>query len=253
MTQWWKIKVKPLEEEKENKKEELEKEEKQSLLNNELDRPRNFEKSIIISRQYYNLLIGLILIYGFITNYFECYYLTDLVLAFFFEHPIVFMGGYFVMAIFGCYLSKNYDNPWISFLGYNLVVVPVGLIVSIAVSIYDNVTVLNVCILTGTVACVMTCLSIAFPKIFAKLGYVLSVILLILFIHDLIWFFWGSSQYPTAWDIVAAILFSLYIGYDWYKAQNQEYYTLDAAVDACVGLYLDIVNLFLRLLRLKRK
>ena len=37
------------------------------------------------------------------------------------------------------------------------------------------------------------------------------------------------------------------IGYDWAEAQTKAY-TLDNAVDSVVGLYLDIINLFLRIL-----
>jgi FtsH-binding integral membrane protein len=44
-----------------------------------------------------------------------------------------------------------------------------------------------------------------------------------------------------------AALFCGYIAYDWAKAQ-EESPTADNAVDACVGLYLDIINLFLRIL-----
>ena len=52
---------------------------------------------------------------------------------------------------------------------------------------------------------------------------------------------------PKWWDWVVALLFCGYIGYDWAEAQNNAK-TLDNAIDSAVALYLDIINLFLRLL-----
>lgn len=50
-------------------------------------------------------------------------------------------------------------------------------------------------------------------------------------------------------DYIGAGIFSLYIGYDMYRA-NSMTKTMDNAVDICVDLYLDIINLFLFLLRI---
>ena len=44
-----------------------------------------------------------------------------------------------------------------------------------------------------------------------------------------------------------AVIFALYIGYDWVKAQ-QYVHTLDNAVDSALDIYMDIINLFLRVL-----
>ena len=52
---------------------------------------------------------------------------------------------------------------------------------------------------------------------------------------------------PQWWDWLVALLFCGYIGYDWAKAQEKRK-TLDNAVDSAVDLYLDIINLFVRLL-----
>ena len=49
--------------------------------------------------------------------------------------------------------------------------------------------------------------------------------------------------------ILSAGLFSLYIGYDVYRSQ-QFPHTVDNAIDCAVDLYLDIINLFLNLLRI---
>jgi len=53
-------------------------------------------------------------------------------------------------------------------------------------------------------------------------------------------------------DYIGAGLFSLYIGYDMYRA-NHVAKTLDNAIDISIDLYLDIVNLFLFVLRILGK
>ena len=47
--------------------------------------------------------------------------------------------------------------------------------------------------------------------------------------------------------LVGSIIILGYIGYDWAKAQEKRK-TLDNAVDSAVDLYLDVINLFVRLL-----
>ncbi len=54
----------------------------------------------------------------------------------------------------------------------------------------------------------------------------------------------------SAWiDWVVVLIFCGYIGYDWGRA-NQIPKTLDNAVDSAAALYMDIINLFLRILRI---
>ena len=49
--------------------------------------------------------------------------------------------------------------------------------------------------------------------------------------------------------VISALIFSCYIGYDWTRAQSGPK-TVDAAIDSALSIYLDIVNLFLDLLRI---
>ena len=50
-------------------------------------------------------------------------------------------------------------------------------------------------------------------------------------------------------DWIVALLFCGYIGYDWARA-NAIPNTLDNAIDSAAALYLDIINLFIRLLHI---
>ena len=97
------------------------------------------------------------------------------------------------------------------------------------------------------IAVIMTVLSGIFPDFFAKLGGMLLASLFAIIIGSALCMFLGWSTYYLS--IFAAAIFSLYIGYDMYRAQRYPK-TADNAVDCAVDIYLDIINLFLRLLRI---
>ena len=84
------------------------------------------------------------------------------------------------------------------------------------------------------------------PEIFKSIGMTLSICLIGVIVIELLMIILGLAQ-PQWWDWLVALLFCGYIGYDWSKAQ-EECKTLDNAVDSAVSLYLDIINLFIRLL-----
>ena len=63
----------------------------------------------------------------------------------------------------------------------------------------------------------------------------------------LLYFITGKN--PEIFDFLVVGIMAGYIGYDWARAQALPK-TLDNAVDSAAALYVDIVILFLRLLRL---
>lgn len=199
-----------------------------------------------LSIRAYNLVIGLVLIWGFAVNMLMCTFCTDIFMGW---NPIAVIIGYFVVAIAGIAISKFSSNPFISFIGYNMVVVPVGVLLSIALTEYDQVSIMNALMVTTAVTIVMILLASIIPNVFLSMGKVLFACLLGVIIFELIFMLIGIAT-PSLWDIGVALSFCGYIGYDWADAQNKEY-TLDNAVDSVVGLYLDIVltcqyNFFLK-------
>ena len=74
------------------------------------------------SSQIYNLIIGLVLLYGFGVNYLKVQTIEPQVIAGI--NQWVFLGGYFASCFAGIYLFNTSPNPLVSFVGYNLVVVP---------------------------------------------------------------------------------------------------------------------------------
>lgn len=203
----------------------------------------------ILSARTYNLALGGAVLYGLWVNVLMYFVFGDAALQL---NPIVFIIGYFACAITGIVISAKSNNPAISFLGYNLVVVPVGLVVGIVVKSYvkngDASLVFQAIVLTVVITSAMIALSIMFPEFFSKLGGLLFGALLGLIIAELLsLFLFPWAQNAFAW--IGAVIFTLYIGYDYWKAQEYPK-TLDNAVDSAVDIYLDIINLFLKILQI---
>jgi hypothetical protein len=58
--------------------------------------------------------------------------------------------------------------------------------------------------------------------------------------------------YPNIFAIIGIFIFSLYVGYDW--ARGQQYpSTASYACFTALQLYMDIINIFIRILRLLSK
>ena len=88
------------------------------------------------------------------------------------------------------------------------------------------------------------------PGLFEKLGGALLGCLGGLVLCEIVLLLCGVRQ--TVIDWVASGLFALYIGYDIHRSQKFVK-TVDNAVDSALDIYMDIANLFLRLLSLMSK
>lgn len=203
----------------------------------------NFADSITAST--YNLIIGGVLLYGFIVNALIVWLGSNFFISVASKHYFMFIIGYFILCIVGSAISFKAQNPFISFLGYNLVVVPIGAVLAVSLPFYYISDILLAIVTTGAVTAVMMILGTAFPRAFAKMGRTLFISLLIGLIANIIATFLGYAGNAFNWIFV--VIFSLYIGYDWQKAQMYPK-TADNAVDCALDLYLDIINLFIRLL-----
>ena len=198
-----------------------------------------------MSSRAYNMLIGAVLLWGFVVNAIMCTFFADVFMSW---NIYVVLIGYFVIAFFGIHLSLSNDDPFISFIGYNLVVLPVGVVLSIFISLIETTPyhIMNTIIVTGGLTIFMILAAMIFPDFFEGLGHILFLTLLGIIIVEFITII-ISKELPTWWDLGVAAVFCFYIGYDWAMAQDKSK-TADNAIDTCVALYLDIINLFMRLL-----
>ena len=211
-----------------------------------LQKKRRLESCIgtELSPQSYNLLIGFVLLYGFIINAIMVQFAAPYVAG---MNQWVLLIGYFVSCLVGAIIVNVSHSPVISFLGYNLIVVPLGAVLSLCLPAYPAESITAAAVMTGAVTFLMMLMGTTFPKFFSKLGRTLFFSLLIGVIVEIIATLFGYGGDIFNWFFV--IIFSLYIGYDWNRAQ-QYYKSADNAVDSAVDLYLDIINLFLRILSL---
>lgn len=199
-----------------------------------------------VSGATYNLVIGLVLCWGFLVNWVIVREVNTAWLANI--NPWIFFVGYFASCFFGIFLFNKSEEPAISFIGYNFVVVPFGLIVNLVVSRYQPTLVMQAIQVTASVTVVMMVLGTLFPQFFQAIYAGLIVSLLGVLVIELFQIFvLGIHSNWIDWAV--AIIFCGYIGYDWGRA-NQIPKTVDNAIDSAAAIYMDIINLFLRILRI---
>lgn len=186
--------------------------------------------------------VGIVLSIGFLINYFIVSNVApETVMAI---NPWVLIIGYFVCCFTGIFLSKSSDNPLISFIGFLLVVVPIGFVITPFIHGLDPDIVVNAALFTALLTAIMGAGGFLFPSLFKSLGGILFWGLLAAIIVEITLLVMGVKQ--SFMDYIVALIFLGFIGYDFAEAQDDEP-TLDAAIDRAVALYLDIINLFLRI------
>ena len=88
-----------------------------------------------------------------------------------------------------------------------------------------------------------------FPAFFQRIYRTLGLALLIVIAVRLVEIFIFRTEYGII-DWAVVLIFCGYIGYDWGRA-NRIPKTVDNAIGSAAALYIDIVNLFARILRIR--
>ena len=200
-----------------------------------------------LSARSYNLALTGLLAYGLLLNAVIVYYFAyPLMNALQGVSPWLLLAGYLVPTFLGIFLAAKSQNPAVSFVGYNLVVLPIGIMLSLVIPGLPAGIVVKAMALTGMVTVTMALISLVRPQLFLGLGRTLVIALVVGLVAELVaTFLFGYRGQLFDWFFV--LLFSGYIGYD--VAKSQAYpKTLDNAVDSALDIYLDVINLFIRLL-----
>lgn len=165
------------------------------------------------------------------------------------------LGVGLVIPIIGIYIAIK-SNEWpISLIGYTLLVLGLGAITGPSVAFYETGVVVTAVMATAGVTIVMSVAGIIYPKsLEGWSGYLFGGLLALIFVRlaQLMLMSLGIAEslwYIPLIEYGAAILFSLYIIYDWNRALRLSK-TMDNAVDCAMAIYLDIINLFITLLRI---
>ena len=85
-------------------------------------------KNSELSLRAYNLTIGFVLLWGIVINVLMCKFCVKTFMNWNYTAIVI---CYFVVCTIGIFISKISNNPLIIFLGYNMVVLPVGVVLSI--------------------------------------------------------------------------------------------------------------------------
>lgn len=207
-----------------------------------------------LSESGYNRTIGLMLMYGFGVNALITYVTRTPILNYVTAHAVgwqfwvIFLIAYMLLCVGGSAIMHKTESTGMCFLAYNMIVVPIGALISIATCRYDPELITRAMLLTCIVSAGMLLVGTLKPQLFLSMGpaliTALSVALLVQIVSSLI-FRYSSSMI----DWIVIIIMALYIGFDWARA-NQLQRTTRNAIIVTTSLYLDIVNIFLRLLRI---
>ena len=212
-----------------------------------LERMNSYAGTKVTERSY-NLTIGLTLLWGVLIN---------VVMSVFFTYQILSLNYILVLVIYfvgtiGCsILVHKSDSPAVSFAGFTGMAVSMGLLLTFYVTAFTAHSVSYAFIATALVTVIMVILSMLYPEFFRNLGRTLFISLLGCIVIQLVGAF--LLRLPlTIIDYAVALIFCGYIGLDWCRAQQYPK-TLDNAIDSAADIYLDVVNLFIRILSITGK
>lgn len=198
-----------------------------------------------ISEGLYNVVFGGVILYGFLINTLIVLFFSNM-----FENVDVEIMSIFVLvggliSILAVGFSKN---AIISFLGFSLLSISMGCELATIVSRYEVVEIKIALIATIIIVIVMTTLGYFFSSIFQSMGKGLFIILLLDVICTVIFGLIFDFEIVIL-SFIGVIIFSLYIAYDWVNANDCKK-TINNAIFSACDLYLDILNLFLSILKI---
>ena len=156
---------------------------------------------------------------------------------------------YFLVTIPGIVLSAKSDNWQVSLIGYIMVIIPTGWILGPYSHGFTKAHLMQSALTTACVTIAVGVCGAIYPKSVESWGGLLLTALFVLILGDFARAFMPMFGLAPAalkfWDWVGMFIFAGYIFYDMNQAMREEY-TLDNAVDRSVGLYLNIINFFIR-------
>lgn len=203
----------------------------------------------LISRRLYNaVLCGLVLLSFMVMA--GCSYITatPAFLLFMLRSPFALTLGSLVGSIAGIVcmnIARSRERLGLGLVGYALFSVTFGFTTSFLLSMYSLESISTAFTATAAIMVVFGVAGMAFPKFFAKLQGVCVTGLFAVIVVELIMSLIGIQQNMT--DLVVILLFCGFIGYDVYRASVATP-TFNNALWYAIELYLDILNVFIRIL-----
>lgn len=161
-----------------------------------------------------------------------------------------------VIPIIGIVISAKSENWLISTFGYAMVFVPFGAILGPVVALYQMESVIQAVVVTLVLSAGLWIVGTLIPPIVSNwTSYIIGALLVLIagdLARGLMPLFGLHPVTLGVWPWVGIVLFSGLIVYDVNKAMQMPK-NLDNAVDGAVALYLDVVNIFIRVLEIMGK
>ena len=163
----------------------------------------------------------------------------------------------FIASIVGTIIALKSDNPVVSLFGYALVVIPFGLMLGPVVNLYTVASVAKVLFITTGMVVGLGVVGAVYPKSLESWGSWLMGALLVLILGSCATMIAGAFGVNirgamTVWDWVGVAVFSALVIFDLNRAMRLPK-TVDNSVDSALAIYLDFVNIFIRLLSIMGK
>lgn len=162
---------------------------------------------------------------------------------------IAVLIGSVVLTIVGFILmgiGKSKQSVPLSLTGYTLFSLTFGVTVALALQRYNVGTITYAFGITACVSGIFLIAGVTFPQFFSKLGGALAIALLGTIVVEIVaTMFLHVDQ--TIFDYVVIVIFCGFLGYDSYRMSSDQP-TVPNAIFHASNIYLDIVNILLRVL-----
>lgn len=206
-----------------------------------------------LSPRMFNLVVSGLIFLGFCVMGLGTYFTGTMTFARMMYSGSGAMGFIFgtligtVVGIFVMSAGASRQSTAMSLIGYALFASTFGLMSSTALIAYDLPTINTAFAATAAITVVFGALGVTFPNLFKRISGVLCGALLGLLLVEIVLAIAGIPQ--TITDYLVVIVFAGFIGFDTYQATQVEP-TLPNAVMAATNLFLDIINVFVRILQI---
>lgn len=201
-----------------------------------------------LSRRTYHFLTGAIVAASLLVIGLEYTYclnnpwiIESLNLAFVIACYVVPFAGIIIMALAGR------EHLGLMVVGYCMVTLTLGFLMAIVLTEYTAASIQRAILITAIIAISFATLGFAWPQLFRRILPICMIALSIMIIIELVMMFLGI---PSGWnDWIVIVIFCGLIGYDFYQAATDEP-TVDNAIWYACEIYLDLINISLRVLNI---
>lgn len=145
-------------------------------------------------------------------------------------------------------IGKSKESLPLSIVGYTLFTFALGFSLAIGLTAYDVGTITYAFGITACLSGIFLVAGVTFPEFFSRIGRILFISLIALIVVEFVAIvFFHANQ--TIFDYLVIALFCGYLGYDSYLMASDTP-TVPNAIWHASNIYLDVVNILVRVLRI---